>query len=53
MQLSPMPAYTTFGSDGATASAPTEPVFTWPSVSADQLVPPFVVFQTPPPVAPM
>jgi hypothetical protein len=48
-----MPAYTTFGSDGATAIAPTDPVFTCPSVTGDQLVPPFVVLKTPPPVAPM
>ena len=47
-----MPTYTTLGSDSATASAPTEPVPSWPSVTGFQSAPPFVVLKTPPPVPP-
>jgi hypothetical protein len=38
--------------DGATARAPTEPVFTKPSETLRQFRPPSSVFQMPPPVAP-
>ena len=40
------------GLDGATATAPTEELAIWPSVTGFQVVPPSVVFQSPPPVAP-
>ena len=52
MQPSPIPAYTTFASDSATATAPTEPVPSWPSETLAQRMPPSVVFQMPPPVPP-
>ncbi len=52
MQPSPIPAYTTFASDSATATAPTEPVPSWPSETLVQRMPPSVVFQMPPPVPP-
>jgi hypothetical protein len=44
---SPLPTYTTFGSDGATASAPTEPV-SWPSKMGVHVRAPSTVFHTPP-----
>ena len=52
MHDSPIPTYTTLGSDSATATAPTEPVPSWPSETLSQRMPPSVVFQTPPPVPP-
>ena len=52
MQVSPMPAYTTLGSDWATAIAPTDAVFRKPSDTFCQYVPPSVDFQTPPPTEP-
>jgi hypothetical protein len=48
-----MPTYTTFGSDSATAMAPTEPVLKYPSDTLRQVMPMLLVFQTPPPVTPM
>ena len=48
-----MPTYTTFGSLGATAIAPTVPVLKEPSEMLRQLMPMLSVFQTPPPVVPM
>ena len=49
---SPIPAQTTFGSESATASAPTEPVLKSLSETAAQVAPASVDFQTPPPVPP-
>ena len=49
---SPMPTHTTFGSDSATATAPTDPVAKWPSLTLSHVMPASVVFHTPPPVAP-
>jgi len=42
----------TLGSDSDTASAPTDPLFSWPSETEAQVAPVSVVFQMPPPVAP-
>jgi hypothetical protein len=51
---SPPPTYSTFGSEGATAIAPTPAiVFPLSSLIFCQLCPPFVVRQTPPFTAPM
>ena len=50
---SPVPTYTTLGSDGATAMAPIEPAVRNLSAIGRHVRPPSVVFQTPPPVAPM
>ena len=50
---SPIPAYTTLGSDSATASAPTDEVPSWPSVTLRQVTPASSVFHTPPPTVPM
>jgi hypothetical protein len=52
MHASPMPTYTTLGSDGATSTAPTDPVPKKPSLTFFQRAPPSIVFHTPPPVAP-
>src|ERR1043165_10249088 len=49
MHASPMPAYTTFGSDAATAIAPTDARLKKPSLTFRQYSPPSVVFHTPPP----
>jgi hypothetical protein len=49
---SPVPTYTTLGSDSDTAIAPIDPVRKSLSESTCQFEPPSVVFQTPPPVAP-
>jgi len=43
---------TTFGSNAATAIAPTEARWKYPSETLSQYIPPSVVFQTPPPVEP-
>ena len=51
MYASPVPAQTTFGSDGATASAPID-CTGWPSKIGAQCTPPSVVFQMPPDAAP-
>jgi hypothetical protein len=50
---SPVPTYTTLGSDGATAMAPIEPAMRVESVVGSHVMPPSLVFHTPPPVAPM
>ncbi len=52
MHDSPMPMNTTSGSDSETATAPTDALDTWPSVTGTQLLPASVVFQSPPPTAP-
>src|SRR6266550_3785662 len=52
MHDSPIPMKTILGSDSATATAPTDALLTWPSVTGTQVSPPSVVFQRPPPVAP-
>ena len=52
MHDSPMPMKTTSGFDSETATAPTEELLIWPSVTAVHSTPPSVVFQSPPPVAP-
>ena len=44
---SPVPTQTTFGADGATATAPIDDTF-WLSKIGSKVVPLFVVFQTPP-----
>ena len=53
IECSPIPMYTTFGSDSETATAPTEEVATNPSVTGFQLMPASEVFHTPPPAVPM
>src|SRR5919108_4497765 len=52
MQVSPVPMYTTSGFDSDTATAPTDVDPIWPSVTGSQSLPPFMVFQRPPPTAP-
>src|SRR3954452_3850639 len=52
MHDSPIPMYTTSGFDSDTATAPTDALFTWPSVTGAHASPPSVVFQSPPPTAP-
>src|ERR1041384_367064 len=52
MHDSPIPMNTMFGSDSATATAPTEALLICPSVTDVHVSPPSVVFQRPPPVAP-
>jgi len=47
-----MPMKTTSGFDSETATAPTDALVSWLSVIGAQVVPPSVVFQRPPPVAP-
>ena len=49
----PVPAQTMSGFESATAIAPIEPVSIWPSLIGSHAAPQSVVFQTPPPVAPM
>src|SRR5438045_3092992 len=49
---SPVPTYTTFGSSGATAIAPTLPIRKQQSDTLRQLLPASSVFHTPPPVKP-
>ena len=51
MKGSPVPAHTTFGSDGATASAPTDATG-WLSKIDDQWMPPSVLLKIPPDAAP-
>jgi hypothetical protein len=51
-QASPVPTHTMFGSDGAMAMAPMDWAG-WSSKVGLQLIPPSVVFQTPPEAAPM
>src|SRR6185369_6601768 len=52
MHDSPIPMYTTSGFESATATAPTDELLIWPSVTGFQLRPPSTVFQRPPPTAP-
>src|SRR5260370_1005452 len=52
MQLSPVPIQTMSGADSETATAPTDALVIWPSVTGVQFSPESVVFQRPPPVAP-
>ena len=52
MVLSPMPAQMTPGSESATAIAPTDDVFRYPSLTFVQVTPASSVFQTPPATAP-
>ena len=49
-QACPVPAYTTFGSESATATAPIEPDAKNPSETLVQLAPASSVFQRPPDV---
>ena len=49
----PVDTYTTSESESATRIAPIDPVPMYPSETLCQLWPLSVVFQTPPPVAPM
>src|SRR3954468_18404629 len=52
MHDSPVPMNTMSGFDSDTATAPTEALVNWPSVTGAQVVPLSVVFQRPPPTAP-
>jgi hypothetical protein len=52
MQLSPVPMKMMSGFDSETATAPTDALVICPSVIGAHVVPPSVVFQSPPPVAP-
>ena len=51
MHASPVPTYTTFGSESATSIAPIEETASLSNRLAQE-APPLVVFQTPPPVYP-
>src|SRR4029079_13639515 len=51
MQDSPMPMNTTSGRDSETATAPTDELVSWPSVTGAHFMPPSVVFHRPPPTA--
>ncbi len=48
-----MPIQTTSGLLSETATAPTDELWTWPSVTGTQCSPPSTVFQRPPPVWPL
>ena len=52
MHDSPMPMKTTSGFDSDTATAPTDELVIWLSVTGAQLLPASVVFHNPPPTAP-
>src|SRR5205809_6730161 len=52
MHASPMPMYTTSGLDSETATAPTDELLIWPSVTGFHESPPSTVFHNPPPTAP-
>src|SRR6516162_1589996 len=52
IQDSPVPIKTMSGFDSDTATAPTEELVIWPSVTGDQSIPPLTVFHKPPPTAP-
>ena len=52
MHDSPMPIQTMSGLVSETATAPTDALCSWPSVTGAQFSPPLVVFHRPPPVAP-
>ena len=47
-----MPMYTTSGLVSLTATAPTDALLIWPSVTGAHVSPPSVVFHSPPPTAP-
>ena len=52
MSGSPVPTYTMFGSDGATATAPIDPMgIPWSEIGV-HVRPAFSVFHTPPPTDP-
>ena len=50
MHDSPMPMKTTSGLDSDTATAPTDELLIFPSVTGAHVAPPSTVFQRPPPV---
>src|SRR5229473_3266868 len=52
MHDSPMPMKTVSGRDSETATAPTDELLIWPSVTGAHFMPASVVFQRPPPTAP-
>src|SRR6185436_6971288 len=52
MHDSPMPMKTMSGLDSDTATAPTDELLIWPSVTGAQVSPASVVFHSPPPTAP-
>src|SRR3954468_22254267 len=52
MHASPIPMNTMSGFDSDTASAPTDELWIWPSVTGVHVAPPSTVFHKPPPVAP-
>src|SRR6185295_1541137 len=52
MHDSPMPMKTMSGDDSETATAPTDELLIWLSVTGVQRAPPSTVFQSPPPTAP-
>src|SRR5262249_33941862 len=52
MHDSPMPMNTTSGLVSDTATAPTDELATWPSVTGVHVCPPSTVFHSPPPVCP-
>src|ERR1700704_3861918 len=52
MHDSPIPMYMVSGFDSDTATAPTDELLIWPSVTGAHFAPPSVVFQRPPPTAP-
>jgi hypothetical protein len=52
MQVSPVPMNTRSGLVSLTATAPMDALRIWKSVTGNQVSPPSVVFQSPPPVAP-
>src|SRR5919109_4250944 len=52
MHDSPMPMYTMSGFDSDTATAPTDELLIWPSVTGAHVFPASVVFHSPPPTAP-
>ena len=49
---SPIPMKTRSGFDSLTATAPTDALLIWPSVTGAHVSPPSVVFHSPPPTAP-
>src|SRR5882762_8945429 len=52
MHDSPIPMNTSSGRDSETATAPTDELLIWPSVTGAHFMPASVVFQRPPPTAP-
>src|SRR5262252_4689732 len=52
MHDSPMPMKTSSGRVSETATAPTDELLIWPSVTGAHFMPPSVVFHRPPPTAP-